>query len=153
MRLDIASLADQPSRWDLWSQLDGLWPTFMTQDPTGDFYFSYLLEHFPAHCLLAIDRDTAAQLRAQTVGDNARQRAVDAVNTVMEWHRDDPGDRPTVQEVDPARAALFERLDAATTPEQRADLYEELERLDARRDAIAAHWLRETAGVERPDAT
>jgi GNAT superfamily N-acetyltransferase len=60
MRLDIATLSDRPERWDLWDQLDNLWPTFMTQDPTGGFYFGYLREHFADHCLLAIDRETGA---------------------------------------------------------------------------------------------
>jgi GNAT superfamily N-acetyltransferase len=60
MRLDIASLADRPDGWDLWDQLDDFWPTFMTKDPTGGFYYGYLREHFADHCLLAIDRDTGA---------------------------------------------------------------------------------------------
>jgi hypothetical protein len=27
----------------------------MTEDPTGEFYYGYLAEHFPQHCLLAVD--------------------------------------------------------------------------------------------------
>jgi GNAT superfamily N-acetyltransferase len=58
MDLDIATLADDPGRWDQWDQLEDLWPAFMTKDPIGSFYFGYLKEHFSAHCLLAIDRQT-----------------------------------------------------------------------------------------------
>ena len=68
MRLDIAALADRPERWDLWEQLDGLWPTFMTKDAAGGFYYGYLKDHFAAHCLLAVDPDTgAAVAKAHTV--------------------------------------------------------------------------------------
>ncbi|MEV6635609.1 N-acetyltransferase [Actinoplanes sp. NPDC051470] len=58
MDLDITSLADDPSLWAVWEELDGFWPPFMTQDPTGDLYFGYLRDHFAAHCLLAVDRSS-----------------------------------------------------------------------------------------------
>jgi hypothetical protein len=58
MDLDIATMADRPDRAELWAQLQGFWPTFMTEDPTGGFYYDYLAEHFPAHCLLALDAAT-----------------------------------------------------------------------------------------------
>ena len=39
MRLDITSAAERPDRAALWSGLTGLWPRFMTQDETGDFFY------------------------------------------------------------------------------------------------------------------
>ena len=58
MDLDITSLAHRPDAWDVWEELDGLWPPFMTQDPTGSLYYGYLRTDFAAHCLLAVDRAT-----------------------------------------------------------------------------------------------
>ena len=55
MDLDIATMAERPDRQDLWDRLAGFWPRFMTEDPTGDFYYGYLEDHFPQHCLLAVD--------------------------------------------------------------------------------------------------
>jgi GNAT superfamily N-acetyltransferase len=60
MDLDIATMAERPDRAGLWEQLDGFWPRFMTQDPTGGFYYGYLEQHFPEHCLLAVDRGSGA---------------------------------------------------------------------------------------------
>ncbi|MFG1604270.1 N-acetyltransferase [Actinoplanes sp. NPDC049265] len=58
MDLDITSPAEDPARWDVWDELDGFWPEFMTQDPTSGFYYGYLRTHFAAHCLVAVDRST-----------------------------------------------------------------------------------------------
>ncbi len=58
MKLEIVRLADDPALWETWDELDDLWPPFMWQDPTGSFYYRYLREHFPEHCLLAVDRST-----------------------------------------------------------------------------------------------
>jgi hypothetical protein len=60
MELDIATMADRPDRAHLWAGLDGFWPRFMTEDRTGGFYYGYLEEHFPQHCLLAVDTATGA---------------------------------------------------------------------------------------------
>ncbi|HET6533187.1 MAG TPA: N-acetyltransferase [Actinoplanes sp.] len=55
MDLDIATMADRPDRQQLWDGLLGFWPRFMSEDPTSDFYYGYLAEHFADHCLLAVD--------------------------------------------------------------------------------------------------
>jgi GNAT superfamily N-acetyltransferase len=58
MDLDITTMAERPDRGELWKQLEGFWPPFMTEDPTGGFYYFYLEQHFPEHCLLAVDKAT-----------------------------------------------------------------------------------------------
>jgi GNAT superfamily N-acetyltransferase len=58
MDLDITTMAERPDRDELWNQLAGFWPAFMTEDPTGSFYYGYLDQHFPEHCLLAVDTST-----------------------------------------------------------------------------------------------
>jgi hypothetical protein len=58
MRLDITSAAERPDRAPLWSGLTGLWPRFMTQDETGDFFYGYEFDHYPEFQLLAVDLDT-----------------------------------------------------------------------------------------------
>jgi GNAT superfamily N-acetyltransferase len=58
MDLDITTMAERPDRRQLYDQLDGLWPTFMSQDPTSGFYWGYHFETFPEHVLLAVDRAT-----------------------------------------------------------------------------------------------
>ncbi|HEU4348606.1 MAG TPA: N-acetyltransferase [Actinoplanes sp.] len=58
MELDITTIAERPDRQELWNQLNGHWPRFMTNDPTGAFYYGYLTDHFPQHCLLAVDAAT-----------------------------------------------------------------------------------------------
>ncbi len=55
MDLDIASIAARPDRADLWPQLQGLWPRFMTQDPSGDFFYGYEATTYPEFALLAVD--------------------------------------------------------------------------------------------------
>jgi hypothetical protein len=58
MDLDITTMAARPDRDELWKQLEGFWPQFMTQDASGGFYYDYLEKHFPEHCLLAVDTAT-----------------------------------------------------------------------------------------------
>lgn len=58
MELEIRSLAEDPTLWKAWEELDDLWPPFMWQDPMGTFYYRYLREHFAEHSLIAIDRST-----------------------------------------------------------------------------------------------
>jgi GNAT superfamily N-acetyltransferase len=58
MDLDIASIAARPDRADLWPQLQGFWPEFMTQDPSGDFFFGYEATAYPEYALLAVDTKT-----------------------------------------------------------------------------------------------
>ncbi len=58
MDLDITTMAERPDRDELWRRLEGFWPAFMTEDPTSSFYYGYLAEHFPEHCLLAVDTAT-----------------------------------------------------------------------------------------------
>jgi GNAT superfamily N-acetyltransferase len=58
MDLDITTMAERPDRHELWGQLENFWPAFMTADPTGGFYYGYLEQHFPEHCLLAVDTAT-----------------------------------------------------------------------------------------------
>jgi len=58
VELDITRLADNPSLWPVWEELDGFWPAFMSQDPTGGLYYGYIRDHFAAHCLLAVDRSS-----------------------------------------------------------------------------------------------
>jgi GNAT superfamily N-acetyltransferase len=58
MDLDITTMAERHDRDELWRALDGFWPAFMTEDPTSGFYYGYLEQHFPEHCLLAVDTAT-----------------------------------------------------------------------------------------------
>ncbi|MCA2215261.1 N-acetyltransferase [Jidongwangia harbinensis] len=58
MDLDIASVAEQPGREELWAQLDNCWPRFMMQDPTSGLYYGYVKTAYPEYALLAVDRDT-----------------------------------------------------------------------------------------------
>ena len=58
MDLDISTMARRPDRGELWKTLEGFWPAFMTEDPTSGFYYAYLDQHFPEHCLLAVDSAT-----------------------------------------------------------------------------------------------
>ena len=55
MDLDIAPVGD---RMDLYEELDGGWPEFMTKDPTGGFFYRYFNRFWPEFSLLAVDRDT-----------------------------------------------------------------------------------------------
>ncbi|GLY94746.1 hypothetical protein Acsp02_20010 [Actinoplanes sp. NBRC 103695] len=43
--LDVTCLADDPTLREVWEELNGLWPAFMSQDPTGGLYHGYLREH------------------------------------------------------------------------------------------------------------
>jgi GNAT superfamily N-acetyltransferase len=58
MDLDIATMAEQPGREDLWAQLDNGWPRFMVNDPTGGLYYSHIESAYPEYALLAVDRQT-----------------------------------------------------------------------------------------------
>lgn len=58
MELDIASMADRPDRAELWPKLSGFWPRFMTEDPTGDFFYGYQATAYPEYALLAVDTET-----------------------------------------------------------------------------------------------
>jgi GNAT superfamily N-acetyltransferase len=57
-QLDIASMADRPDRAGLWPELLGFWPRFMTQDPSGEFFYDYQATAFPEFALLAVDTAT-----------------------------------------------------------------------------------------------
>jgi hypothetical protein len=59
MHLDITPLDQRPERRDLLDKLDGFWPRFMTQDPTGDFYYGYQRDVYPEYVLVAVDRATS----------------------------------------------------------------------------------------------
>jgi GNAT superfamily N-acetyltransferase len=58
MDLDIATAADRPDLVALWPQLAGLWPRFMTQDETSDFFYGYEFTRYPEFQLLAVDTET-----------------------------------------------------------------------------------------------
>jgi hypothetical protein len=55
MDLDIAPIGD---RTELYQQLDGGWPEFMTKDPAGGFFYRYADRYWPEFSLLAVDRET-----------------------------------------------------------------------------------------------
>lgn len=55
MELDIATVAARPVDR---TPLDGLWPEFMSNDPTSALYYSYVDEHFGEFALVALDRAT-----------------------------------------------------------------------------------------------
>ena len=57
MHLAIATAAERPDWRPLWSGLAGLWPRFMTQDETGDFFYGYEFDCYPEFQLLAVDTD------------------------------------------------------------------------------------------------
>ena len=50
MHLDIATMAARR----IGPGSGSSWPEFMTQDPSGSFYYGDLEEHLPEHCLLAV---------------------------------------------------------------------------------------------------
>ncbi|MET8148058.1 N-acetyltransferase [Actinoplanes sp. NPDC049668] len=58
MDLEIATAAERPDFVPRWSELDGLWPEFMTKDRTGAFFYGYEFDHHPEFQLLAVDADT-----------------------------------------------------------------------------------------------
>ncbi|MBO3736126.1 N-acetyltransferase [Actinoplanes flavus] len=55
MQLEIAPVGD---RLDLYDELAGGWPEFMTKDPTGGLYYRYFDQFWPAFSLLAVDKET-----------------------------------------------------------------------------------------------
>jgi hypothetical protein len=55
MELDIAPTGD---RAELYRELDGGWPVFMSKDPTGGLYYQHLDRLWPEFSLLAVDRET-----------------------------------------------------------------------------------------------
>ncbi|WP_328461350.1 N-acetyltransferase [Actinoplanes sp. NBC_00393] len=55
MDLDIAPVGD---RWELFDELEGLWPEFMTKDPTSSLYYRHYEQLWPEFVLLAVDRST-----------------------------------------------------------------------------------------------
>ena len=68
MELDIASVADRPELRDVYPQLEGFWPEFMTNDPTSSFYYAFELDSYPEYVLVAVDRATGAPVaKALTV--------------------------------------------------------------------------------------
>lgn len=58
MDLDIVTMAERPDAEELWAQLDGFWPRFMQQDPTGSLYYGHVESAYPEWALLAVDRAT-----------------------------------------------------------------------------------------------
>ncbi|MFC4067977.1 N-acetyltransferase [Actinoplanes subglobosus] len=55
MDLDIAPIGD---RTELYRELDGGWPEFMSKDPTSGFFYRYADRFWPEFSLLAVDRAT-----------------------------------------------------------------------------------------------
>lgn len=55
MDLDIAPIGD---RTELYRELDGGWPEFMSKDPTSGFFYRYTDRFWPEFSLLAVDRET-----------------------------------------------------------------------------------------------
>jgi GNAT superfamily N-acetyltransferase len=53
MELDIAPVGD---RWKLFDELEGLWPEFMTKDPTSSLYYRHYQKLWPDFVLMAVDR-------------------------------------------------------------------------------------------------
>jgi GNAT superfamily N-acetyltransferase len=43
---------------DLFPQLDGFWPEFMSKDPVGAFYYRYFDSFWPDFTLLAVDKES-----------------------------------------------------------------------------------------------
>ncbi|MEU4421395.1 N-acetyltransferase [Actinoplanes sp. NPDC024001] len=54
MELDIAPVGD---RWELLDELEGLWPEFMTKDPTSSLYYLHYEKFWPDFVLVAVDRE------------------------------------------------------------------------------------------------
>jgi GNAT superfamily N-acetyltransferase len=55
MDLDIAPVGD---RMELWKQLSGFWPAFVTNDPSSSLYYDNFPALWPRFALLAVDRET-----------------------------------------------------------------------------------------------
>lgn len=63
--LDIAPVGD---RTELFAQLEGFWPTFMSKDPTGSLYYRHCDDFWPEFTLLAVDQATGqAAAKAHSV--------------------------------------------------------------------------------------
>ncbi|BCB87755.1 hypothetical protein Psuf_050680 [Phytohabitans suffuscus] len=56
--IEIATVAARPEWGQMLGQLDGLWPKFMSQDPTGSLYFGHHMTAYPEYVLIAVDRET-----------------------------------------------------------------------------------------------
>jgi hypothetical protein len=56
--IEIATAADRPEWGQMLGQLSGLWPEFMSQDPTGGLYFGYHVTAYPEYVLIAVDTAT-----------------------------------------------------------------------------------------------
>lgn len=55
MDLVIASLADRPDLAPLMWSFEGLWPTFMQQDPVSDLFYAQAVARYAAYTLVAYD--------------------------------------------------------------------------------------------------
>ncbi|BCB82360.1 hypothetical protein GCM10022251_47820 [Phytohabitans flavus] len=78
VHLQIATVAERPEWGQMLGQLDGLWPEFMSHDPTGGLYFGYHLTAYPEYVLIAVDPATG-------------QPAAKAHSVPITWE-DDPAD-------------------------------------------------------------
>lgn len=58
MDLRISTLAEHDGDTDLWDRLNGHWPAFMTNDPTGALYYAHTARDFPEFCPVAVDEAT-----------------------------------------------------------------------------------------------
>ncbi|MFI5931999.1 N-acetyltransferase [Actinoplanes sp. NPDC051494] len=52
------TIAPLTGRTELVEQLDGLWPAFVTKDPTGAFFYRHYQDFWPEFTLLAVDGAT-----------------------------------------------------------------------------------------------
>lgn len=58
MDVEISTVAARPDLAPMLGQLDGLWPEFMSNDPTARLYFGYHLSAYPEFVLIAVDPAT-----------------------------------------------------------------------------------------------
>ncbi|GAA4702792.1 N-acetyltransferase [Phytohabitans rumicis] len=57
MDIEICTVADRPDWGTMVGQLDGFWPTFMSNDPTARLYYGYFLSAYPEFTLIAFDHE------------------------------------------------------------------------------------------------
>jgi GNAT superfamily N-acetyltransferase len=99
--LEISTVAARPEWATMLGQLEGMWPVFMSNDPTARLFFGYHLKSYPEFVLIAVDKATG-------------QPVAKAHSVPISWEGD-PGDGMPDGGWDWAiRASAYDRLGDAT---------------------------------------
>ena len=103
--IEIATVAARPEWAQMLGQLEGLWPQFMSQDPTGGLYFGYHVTAYPEYVLIAVDRATG-------------QPVAKAHSVPISWEEDPADGMPDGGWDWAIRTSTYDRL-SGTTPTHR----------------------------------